>query len=110
MFHALLIKLFIHSNPLYPYSVIKNLVLYILFSAFSDYIRMIAVYVKSYIMSICFLMIYRQGVVLKDLEQNRFDLVFLLIKISMGMLMILYEKSGYRWSVYYNKSCKNGSS
>lgn len=40
--------------------------------------------------------------VLKDIEQTRFELLFLLVIMSMGMILILYEKSGYRWSRYYN--------
>lgn len=40
--------------------------------------------------------------VLKDTEQTRFELLFLLVIMSMGMILILYEKSGYRWSKYYN--------
>ena len=43
---------------------------------------------------------------LKDTEQSRFELLFLLVIISMGMLLILYEKSGYRWSSYYNTSSR----
>jgi len=48
--------------------------------------------------------------VLKDTEQSRFELLFLLVIISMGMVFILYEKSGYRWSKYYNTSCRKGYS
>jgi hypothetical protein len=44
--------------------------------------------------------------VLKDTEQSRFELLFLLVIIAMGMIFILYEKSGYRWSKYYNTSCR----
>ena len=47
---------------------------------------------------------------LKDTEQSRFELLFLLVIISMGMVFILYEKSGYRWSKYYNTSCRKGYS
>ena len=48
--------------------------------------------------------------VLKDTEQTRFELLFLLVIMSMGMILILYEKSGYRWSKYYNtKSSKEYS-
>jgi len=43
-----------------------------------------------------------KDLVLKDTEQSRFELLFLLVIISMGMVFILYEKSGYRWSKYYN--------
>jgi hypothetical protein len=39
---------------------------------------------------------------LKDIGQVRFETIFLLVIISMGMIVILYEKSGYRWSKYYN--------
>jgi hypothetical protein len=45
-----------------------------------------------------------KDLVLKDTEQGRFELMFLLVIISMGMILILYEKSGYRWSKYYNTS------
>jgi hypothetical protein len=48
---------------------------------------------------------FRQ-LVLKDTEQSRFEIIFLLVIISMGMVFILYEKSGYRWSKYYNTSCR----
>jgi hypothetical protein len=41
--------------------------------------------------------------VLKDTEQDRFELLFLLVIISMGMILILYEKSVYRCSSYYRK-------
>jgi len=44
--------------------------------------------------------------VLKDTEQSRFEIIFLLVMISMGMIVILYEKSGYRWSKYYNTSSR----
>lgn len=44
--------------------------------------------------------------VLKDTDQIRFELIFLLVIISMGMLLMLYEKSGYRWSKYYNTSSR----
>lgn len=44
--------------------------------------------------------------VLKDTEQTRFELLFLLVIISLGMILLLYEKSGYRWSKYYNTSCR----
>ena len=44
--------------------------------------------------------------VLKDTEQSRFEIIFLLVIISMGMIVILYEKSGYRWSKYYNTSSR----
>ena len=47
-----------------------------------------------------------KDLVLKDTEQSRFELLFLLVIISMGMVFILYEKSGYRWSKYYNTSCR----
>ena len=33
-------------------------------------------------------------------------LLFLLVIISMGLLFLLFEKSGYRWSKYYNTSCR----
>jgi len=41
--------------------------------------------------------------VIKSTEQTRFELLLLLVIISMGMILILYEKSGYRWSKYYNR-------
>jgi len=44
--------------------------------------------------------------VLKDTEQSRFELIFLLVIVSMGMILMLYEKSGYRWSKYYNTSSR----
>ena len=44
--------------------------------------------------------------VLNDTSQNRFEIIFLLVIISMGMIIILYEKSGYRWSKYYNTSSR----
>lgn len=40
--------------------------------------------------------------VLKDTRQSRVELLLLLVIISMGMILLLYEKSGYRWSKYYN--------
>ena len=44
--------------------------------------------------------------VLKDTDQVRFETIFLLVIISLGMIFILYEKSGYRWSKYYNTSSR----
>ena len=44
--------------------------------------------------------------VLKDKRQSRVELLLLLVIISMGMILLLYEKSGYRWSKYYNTSCR----
>lgn len=44
--------------------------------------------------------------VLRDTDQVRFETIFLLVIISMGMIFILYEKSGYRWSKYYNTSSR----
>jgi hypothetical protein len=38
--------------------------------------------------------------------QQRVELLFLLVIISMGLLFLLFEKSGYRWSKYYNTSCR----
>lgn len=47
--------------------------------------------------------------VLKDAEQTRFELLFLLVIMSMGVMLIPYEKSEYRrWSKYYNTSCGKG--
>jgi len=42
--------------------------------------------------------------VLKKPTQERVELMFLLVIISMGLLFLLFEKSGYRWSKYYNTS------
>jgi hypothetical protein len=44
--------------------------------------------------------------VLKKPTQERIELMFLLVIISMGFLFLLFEKSGYRWSRYYNTSCR----
>lgn len=44
--------------------------------------------------------------VLKKPTQERVELMFLLVIISMGLLFLLFEKSGYRWSKYYNTSCR----
>jgi hypothetical protein len=44
--------------------------------------------------------------VLKKPTQERVELLFLLVIISMGFLFLLFEKSGYRWSKYYNTSCR----
>jgi hypothetical protein len=43
--------------------------------------------------------------VLKKPTQARVEILLLLVIISMGLLFLLYEKSGYRWSKYYNTSC-----
>lgn len=47
-----------------------------------------------------------RDLVLKNTEQERYEFIFLLVIISMGMILLLYEKSGYRWSKYYNTSCR----
>lgn len=39
---------------------------------------------------------------LKKPIQERVEIIFLLAIISMGLLFLLFEKSGYRWSKYYN--------
>jgi len=44
--------------------------------------------------------------VLKKPTQSRIETLFLLAIISMGLLFLLFEKSGYRWSKYYNTSCR----
>ena len=44
--------------------------------------------------------------VLKKPEQERVELMLLFVIISMGLLFLLFEKSGYRWSGYYNTSCR----
>ena len=44
--------------------------------------------------------------VLKNPTQARVEICFLLVIISMGLLLLLFEKSGYRWSKYYNTSCR----
>lgn len=44
--------------------------------------------------------------VLKEAQQERVELLFFLVIISMGFLFLLFEKSGYRWSSYYNTSCR----
>jgi hypothetical protein len=44
--------------------------------------------------------------VLKKPTQTRVELLFLFVIISMGMLFLLFEKSGYRWSKFYNTSCR----
>ena len=44
--------------------------------------------------------------VLKNTEQSRVERIFMLAIIGMGLLFLLFEKSGYRWSKYYNTSCR----
>lgn len=44
--------------------------------------------------------------VLKDIEQSRVERILMLVIIGMGLLFLLFEKSGYRWSRYYNTSCR----
>ena len=43
---------------------------------------------------------------LKKPTQERVELLFLLVIISMGLLFLLFEKSGYRWAKYYNTSSR----
>jgi hypothetical protein len=40
--------------------------------------------------------------VLKDTDQPRVERILMLVIIGMGLLFLLFEKSGYRWSKYYN--------
>jgi len=44
--------------------------------------------------------------VLKKPTQARIEILFLLVIIGMGLLFLLFEKSGYRWSKFYNTSCR----
>jgi hypothetical protein len=44
--------------------------------------------------------------VLKDTEQPRVEQILMLVIIGMGLLFMLFEKSGCRWSKYYNTSCR----
>ena len=44
--------------------------------------------------------------VLKKPKHERVGLLFFLVIISMGFLFLLFEKSGYRWSSYYNTACR----
>jgi hypothetical protein len=44
--------------------------------------------------------------ILKKATQARIEILLLLVIISMGLLFVLFEKSGYRWSRYYNTSCR----
>ncbi len=44
--------------------------------------------------------------VLKKPTQERVEICLLLVIISMGLLFLLFEKSGYRWSKFYNTSCR----
>ena len=44
--------------------------------------------------------------VLKDTEQSRVEQILMLVIIGMGLLFLLFEKSGYRWSKYYNTSSR----
>lgn len=45
-----------------------------------------------------------KDIVLKDCNQSRYELLLFLVIVSMGLLLLLYEKSGYRWLKYYNTS------
>ncbi len=40
--------------------------------------------------------------VLSNPTQERVEIMFFLVIVSMGLLFLLFEKSGYRWSKYYN--------
>jgi hypothetical protein len=40
--------------------------------------------------------------VLKKSTQARVEMLFLLVIIAMGLLFLLFEKSGYRWTKHYN--------
>jgi len=42
--------------------------------------------------------------VLKDTKQSRVERILMLVIIGMGLLFLLFEKSGYRWSKFYNTS------
>ena len=44
--------------------------------------------------------------VLKNTDQSRVERILMLVIIGMGLLFLLFEKSGYRWSKYYNTSCR----
>ena len=44
--------------------------------------------------------------VLKDTDQTRVERILMLVIIGMGLLFLLFEKSGYRWSKYYNTSSR----
>jgi hypothetical protein len=44
--------------------------------------------------------------VLKKPTQERVEMMFLLVIITMGLLFVLFEKSGYRWAKYFNTSCR----
>lgn len=43
---------------------------------------------------------------LKDTQQSRVERILMLVFIGMGMLSVLFQKSGYRWSKYFNTSCR----
>ncbi len=40
--------------------------------------------------------------VLSKPTQDRVEIIFFLVIVSMGLLFLLFEKSGYRWSRFYN--------
>jgi hypothetical protein len=42
--------------------------------------------------------------VLKDTDQSRVERILMLVIIGMGLLFLLFEKSGYRWAKFYNTS------
>lgn len=43
-----------------------------------------------------------KDIVLKKSSQSRVEILLFLVMVTMGLLMLLYEKSGYRWLKYYN--------
>ena len=43
---------------------------------------------------------------LKDTQQSRVERILMLVFIGMGLLSVLFQKSGYRWSKYFNTSCR----
>lgn len=45
----------------------------------------------------------------KKLEQSRLEILWLMLCITYGLLMLQYEKSGYRWSVQFNGTQKDKS-
>ena len=47
-----------------------------------------------------------KSLVLKKEEQSRVEMLFCLVCIGMGILMIEFEKSAYRWMRFYCRRCK----
>ncbi len=45
-----------------------------------------------------------KDLVLSKPTQDRVEKMFFLVIVSMGLLLLLFEKSGYRWAKYYNTS------